>query len=86
VTFDCEMFKKVAIAARATTSTDVSFRGVVKEIATSALTKEKRSGVAVVVVIVPVVTVPVVIVPVVTVPVVTVSVLLDAVRLEAVVE
>jgi len=76
VTFDCDRFKKVAIAARTTTSTDVLFREVVKDIVTSALTKEKRSGVAVVVVIVPVVTVPVV----------TVSVLLDAVRLEAVVE
>lgn len=50
VTFDSEMFKNVEIDERATTSTAVSFRVSVKEIARSAWTKEKRSGVAVVVV------------------------------------
>lgn len=50
MTFDSEMFKNVEIDERATTSTAVSFRVSVKEIARSAWTKEKRSGVAVVVV------------------------------------
>jgi len=64
VTFDSEMFKNVEIDERATTSTAVSFRVSVKEIARSAWTREKRSGVAVVVVSVLVVTVVVTLVSV----------------------
>jgi len=80
-TLDSEMFRKSAIDERATTSTSVSFREAVKEIAMSAWTREKRSGVAVVVVIV-----LVVIVLVVTVVELLVTVLLVGVSLIVVVD